>query len=356
MIRRNIATIVVIALAAFALLLTGASYLFFEAFSLGTLEEYFNENGMWFIFARWQDIVSEGGILVLSGIWIVIAIGIAPYRRVRRLLVVGYGLMFIGSLTDLLGEFFPGWESFDVLENLGILSGMITATFGLFGWVETLRESNEELEEQVAERTRDLDEALEYKSVLLRELQHRVRNNLQVVSGMLKLQSLGTANSEARNELEVARERIVALGKVHDKLMESENASKVRSRDLFDHLSHAILAALGSEGLALDVHTDFQDLDIPADDAVLWGIILNELIAGALVHGMSARKSGSLEIGFGESGDSMVLSVRDNGDGNIDRLPDSRRLLDGLLGQLQATISLFDLHPGLRVEVRKRRS
>jgi two-component sensor histidine kinase len=347
--------IIIISLISFTLLLISVSIYVFNQVPIDEFMAYPERYGLWILIAKWQDVVSEGGISVLSGIWILLANLITVDKKIRRLLFLGFSLIFIGNLTDVLGEFYPVWEVLDIFENIGILSGMVLVTRGLYLWVSSLRDLNQELEARVSERTRELEAALEAKSVLLRELHHRIKNNLQIVSSFLRLQATESTNAEVSQELEKARTRIYTMASIHNYMLDIESTESLDAKELFSDLTVSILSALNSESVDLELSTDIAQIEINSQDAVLWGIILNELITNAVRHGFKGRKKGHLKVRFSPHSEGMILSVQDDGHGLDEsvHLELGDRILKAVVYQLGAEITVENMHPGLLVSVQK---
>ncbi|MBU1374687.1 MAG: PAS domain S-box protein [Alphaproteobacteria bacterium] len=134
------------------------------------------------------------------------------------------------------------------------------------------------LEEMVLERTK----ALEERDLLLREVYHRVKNNLQVVDGMLTLQALKIGDAQARDALMGLRSRIQALGLVHQQLMGSANLRTFDVAPFLRELTRNIVG--GSAGERITLFVDASALQVGLDFAIPLGLVVTELVTNSLKH------------------------------------------------------------------------
>jgi two-component sensor histidine kinase len=171
-----------------------------------------------------------------------------------------------------------------------------------------------------SERDR-LARSLEEKEVLLKEVHHRVKNNLQVVASLLRMQAQGTKDEVLVRALRDSQDRVESMALIHEQLYETDDLREV---DLARHVS--MLAAnlfqsygVASERIARDIAID--PLPLAVDRAIPAGLILNELISNALKHGFPEDRSGSISIQGGRCDGRIVLSVSDDGVGIPENVP-----------------------------------
>jgi two-component sensor histidine kinase len=171
------------------------------------------------------------------------------------------------------------------------------------------------LEEMVAGRTAELESSLREKELLLREIHHRVKNNLQVVASLLSLQEGALTDPAAVAALAESRTRIASIGLVHERLYNSTDLSRV---DLADYVRKLFLGLVQSYGvdsgrIRLEVVVEDASLDISL--AIPWALILNELLVNALKHAWPAGTTGTVEVRMRREGDRWLLTVADDGRG-----------------------------------------
>jgi len=140
------------------------------------------------------------------------------------------------------------------------------------------------------ERSRQLADRSE---LLFRELQHRVSNNLQVVSGILTLQMRGVSDSQARNALDEASRRLGLIGRIQRQLYDPKG-EQLALRAFLEHLAADIVDAGGKPGIGLTVEAD--EIALEPDAAVSVALIIAEAVANAVEHGFAARDSGEILI------------------------------------------------------------
>ncbi len=207
---------------------------------------------------------------------------------------------------------------------------------------ENLREMKEQLEVKVAERTRDLalineslktevrerkraeeiiQAALEEKSVLLGELHHRVKNNLQVVSSLLKLQSHTINDPKARELFDVSVSRIRTIAMVHEKLYKSKDIARTQFDDYLTELVQSVVFSHSEEAERISVNLDIEPIHLDINASILAGLIVNELVMNSLKHAFSTGendRSGvkkQITVSFKRENAMYVLTVSDNGKG-----------------------------------------
>ncbi|MGO8677866.1 MAG: PAS domain S-box protein [Limisphaerales bacterium] len=203
--------------------------------------------------------------------------------------------------------------------------------------------------------------SLEEQTALLKEVHHRVKNNLQVVASLLNLQTRRILNPVALTALRNTQDRIRSMALLHETLYREGNAARVNCAvylgHLCSHLSHAFSPQ--TDRIRLDRRIATIDLDL--DEAIPCGLIVNELISNAYKHAFPDERAGLITVETrAESDDRLVLSVADDGVG-LPAGSDAGRadsmgmeLVRGLAAQLDAALEIKS-PPGTRVQVVFRR-
>ena len=197
-----------------------------------------------------------------------------------------------------------------------------------------------------------LEESLQERNLLLRELHHRVKNNMQMLAGMLASAQRDTRNDEARVILEDASQRLIAVGAVQQMLYGSDSFSGVDAQEFLTTITSAVLLASGQHAHLL---AQADPIELANDLAVPVSLILNELIANALKHGRPCEGEPEIHIELKYANGDYVLLVQDNGPG-FDLVDTRKRasglgLVRGLVRQLGGSVSV-EREPGARVLVR----
>ncbi len=216
----------------------------------------------------------------------------------------------------------------------------------LYGMDLTDRKETEDALRKSEER---LKESLTEKEVLLKEIHHRVKNNMQVISSLVDLQAdeLEDDNSAMRSILQDVTHRVRSMAMVHEKLYQSTDLARVDFADYAESLLGYLWRAHGPAVTGLLLKLDLEPVLLPVNMAVPCGLILNELFSNSLKHAFGNQDSGEVTVSFHENTDGRVnLSVKDNGIG----LPKGfdwkqanslgLRLVQMLAGQLHAAVEV----------------
>jgi PAS domain S-box-containing protein len=184
-----------------------------------------------------------------------------------------------------------------------------------------LREAYSALEARVRERTAELAAAVESlgqrnkeKETLLREIHHRVKNNLQVVCSLLNLQMQGRTEPDLIAFVQDCTARVRSMALVHEHLYQSDNLQNVPLAIYMRALIDGVRQTQPAPG-KVECHVDVADIVLPVDQAIPCGLIVNELMTNALKHGFPDARAGRVSVAIAESDAGIELSVRDDGIG-----------------------------------------
>jgi len=202
-----------------------------------------------------------------------------------------------------------------------------------------LRDAKRDLEVVVEERTA----ALAQRDLLLREVYHRVKNNLQIVDSMLLMQGRMLADAQARAALENLRARVYALGLVHHQLMGSKDLETFDIAPFLEELTRHLLAGAGGAEISLSVRA--APLRVGLDFAIPLGLLVTELVTNSIKHAFDGP--GAIEVVLETpTPQEMLLRVADNGRG-YDPAPApgatpsiGASLVDGLVGQMNGRLTI----------------
>ncbi len=161
--------------------------------------------------------------------------------------------------------------------------------------------------------------SLREKEVLLKEVHHRVKNNLQVITSLLNLQADRIPDDHVQTVLRKNQARIKSMALVHEELYQSEDLAWVNFTDYLRRLTYGLLQSNAKSGKVIDLRFDMEDLRLGIDAAIPCGLIVNELLTNALHHAFGGRPGGTVTIRFFREGGKYVLGVIDDGVG----LPES---------------------------------
>ena len=191
-----------------------------------------------------------------------------------------------------------------------------------------------------------LQASLQEKEVLLQEIHHRVKNNLQIVSSLLNLQARAVNDPHLRALLHDSRQRLQAMALIHEALYQAHDLALVPFGTYVRQLTAQLFRAYGGEArrIRLTVHADPLDLEI--DKATPCGLILHELLANAFTHAFPDGRPGTIDVALRRATHDLTLSVKDTGIGMPHALKGQHpgslglKLIGMLTNQLGGTVVL----------------
>jgi len=158
--------------------------------------------------------------------------------------------------------------------------------------------------------------SLEEKTVLLQEIHHRVKNNLQIISSLLELQSGLIIDENFRRYVLDSQNRIMAMALVHEKLFHSECFASINFGDYIDDLAHSLFAGYVKDSELIGILVDAGDFSLGIDEAIPCGLIVNELVSNSLKHAFPDGRSGEIKVLCHAGADGLItLKVSDTGIG-----------------------------------------
>ncbi|MGA2919059.1 PAS domain S-box protein [Methanoregula sp.] len=205
--------------------------------------------------------------------------------------------------------------------------------------------------------------SLKEKEILLKEIHHRVKNNMQVISSLLSLQARLMKDPGSREAIRESQNRVMSIALVHEKLYQSKNLARIHYDDYLKKIGENLLQSYGIPAgkIRLDIHAD--DMVLPISKAIPVSLIINEMLSNALKYAFPQDRTGTITIDFRRTGEHYILVVKDDGVGlpgkivldSIETL--GLQLVNSLVAQIQGTLTLqrengteyrieFDFEPG----------
>lgn len=190
-----------------------------------------------------------------------------------------------------------------------------------------------------------LQTSLREKEILLRELHHRAKNNLQLIASLLDL----AQDSPSVDVLKECRDRIHSIALVHEKLYQSGTVAAIELEDYLRSLAEQVAHAwTRPEGAPVNVLISAPTVSLPLDQAIPCGLIVNELVTNAFKHAFPDSRSGTVEVSAERRGEELAVSVKDDGvglpPGEVPRGHIGLELVHALARQLRGAVR-FDSSP-----------
>ncbi|MDO9627323.1 MAG: histidine kinase dimerization/phosphoacceptor domain -containing protein [Methanobacteriaceae archaeon] len=159
-----------------------------------------------------------------------------------------------------------------------------------------------------------LESSLNEKEALLREVHHRVKNNLQVISSLLNLQS-NYVEDDFKDILLVTQSRIRSMAMIHSKMYNSNDLTHIHIKNYIDGFVSDLFYLYDIDKTIITLNTDIEDLEMGIDTAIPLGLIINELIINILKHAFPNNQRGNILISLKEVDKEFILKISDNGVG-----------------------------------------
>ena len=183
-----------------------------------------------------------------------------------------------------------------------------------------LQGKNQEIEKTVSQlKTAQVSLAAKNaeNELLLKEIHHRVKNNLEIVSSLLALQSAKISDPNVQEAMQASQNRVQSMGIIHQKLYQGEQLAAIEMRDYFMNLSESILNSFDADG-RIKVEYPMPELVLDIDTAISIGLITNELLTNSLKYAFVGKETGTVSISLVRpDADSLLLQIADNGIGKI---------------------------------------
>lgn len=248
----------------------------------------------------------------------------------KKQVFIDGGIPFVQSIThpDDLKRMNEEIKNYDNLSSRDFLSETqfrLKTKSGEYKWVSNVRSLiHDEKGNPTAivgtvrdistqkEQERTIKESLKEKELLLKEIHHRVKNNLAIISSLLELQKDGMSE-EVQNMLSSGQARIKSIAKVHEKIYESSTLADIDLNVYISEIAEEIERAYVSEDKKINIVLDIERVSVDINSAIPLGLILNELINNAFKHAFDGHKTGTLKILLDKSGQDIELSVESDG-------------------------------------------
>ena len=254
--------------------------------------------------------------------------------------MIGYlltGLLFLAALLSWLDQ---GSATFFIYAFLliGLASLILTFTY-------TRTNQNKKIDNLITEQY-DLHEKLKEKDMLLKEVHHRVKNNLQTVCSLLNMQSRGTDDEQMKNLIKSSQNRVMAMSMVHEMLYLRDDLTAIDYKPYVFKLTEYLVKSVKGPDSKVKLAIDIPDIVLGIDTAIPLGLLINETITNSLKYGIRDDAEGEIHIELKKQDENdYILAIGDNGVGIADSVDPKTtkslglKLIHNLARQLKGSIT-----------------
>lgn len=265
---------------------------------------------------------------------------------------------FSGLITTILSSFlsyvyfFPV-HNFDQIKNIANLMVFIGSTFGASILINVVADAYDaEKKDKLLER-----EKTEEKNILLKEMTHRVKNDLQRLSAIISLQTRG-ASDETKDALKMVISRITTIAKLHEKLEIKNSNVIVKSNELLQDLVNCLLASTASSSIQVILESEDHSLDV--NQAGIVGLLTNELLTNSFKHAFPNDREGKITISFTRKHENYQMVISDTGIGYMSNATKNeksngglgQKLMNSLILQIQGNMQISSVpNEGTKISI-----
>jgi len=192
----------------------------------------------------------------------------------------------------------------------------------------------------------EIEKRIDEKEMLLREVHHRVKNNLQTVSSLLNLQAKNSSNDAIKNLVSSSQNRVNSMAIIHEMLYVRDNLSQIEFRSYVQELTEYLIKSAEGKSRNVIINIDIPDIRLGIDTAIPLGLLINEAVTNSLKYGFVEKHKGQIDIKLSkqDNGNTYILGISDNGIG-FDKELDFRttkslglKLIHNLARQLKGSV------------------
>lgn len=233
------------------------------------------------------------------------------------------------------------------------LAAILSLVAGFFIYFYLLKQKTNLLLE---DKNQTIGKALADREVLLREIHHRVKNNLQIISSLLNLQARSVKDAEAIEAVKEGRNRVKSMALIHQKLYQEGQLTGISVRQYLESLCDSLYQSFGVNQENIELIMEADDLTLDVDTTIPLGLIVNELITNSLKYAFGDDGKGSLTVVFKQHSDHLILAVKDNGKG-IEKATETSeesfgmKMVHSLARKLKALVEVFTNERGTEVRL-----
>ncbi len=264
----------------------------------------------------------------------------AASKRNNWISIFGYfisGLLFLAALLSWIDDSSAVYFTYTLIA-LGLLILIFAVSYRLV--------LNRQIARELKSAKRDLHERLHEKDTLLKEVHHRVKNNLQTVCSLLNMQSRGTDDEQMKNLIKSSQNRVMAMAMVHEMLYLRDDLTAIDYKPYVLKLTEYLVKSVKGPDSKVKLAIDIPDIELGIDTAIPLGLLINETITNSLKYGIQDDAEGEIHIELKrEDKDDYVLTIGDNGVGIAESVDPKTtkslglKLIHNLARQLKGSIT-----------------
>lgn len=286
-------------------------------------------------FSRHRDLTTTYNISSISSLATAIAITLfsgginSPFIFILALIVFAayvttrvYGTVYLYlSLLIVVLIYAAGQADYEfaynaVPEASRNTFSLISVLFSVYLLGGVLGKSLLEVHHKLYKSRNEIQLRITEKEMLLKEIHHRVKNNLQTVSSLLSLQSRNIDDDEVKNLIKSSQNRVISMAMVHEMLYMRDDLSKIEYRSYVKELSEYLVRSVKGAQNNVKLNIDIPDIKLRIDTAIPLGLLINEAITNALKYGLTEEEGGIIHIALKKADENeYILDIGDNGIG-----------------------------------------
>lgn len=240
------------------------------------------------------------------------------------------------------------------IYNKTLIIGMDVDITDRIKLARSLKNMNIKLEMQVSERTKELEKTMselkamvKEREILLKEIHHRIKNNLQLIQSLLSLQMEKTDDKHIEELLRDSKNRILSMAMIHESMYQSQSLSDLPLLDYVQDLVGSIFDSANTNNNGISYSLDIDDSKLNINQIVPVGLIITEIVTNSLKHAFSGRSEGLISINIHKADSRIFVDICDNGNGFGDNGKNGKNtlgflLIDSLVLQLKGSCRRFN--------------
>lgn len=225
------------------------------------------------------------------------------------------------------------------------------------------RKERDQLSSLVDERTAHLLQAVKDKEILVKEIHHRVKNNLAMIIGLLELQATSSKDEATINTLKDSILRIYSMSLVHEKLYSADHLTNIDVQNYISDLINVISHSMNLKSQNIKIIKNIDSFTLSLNQGITCGLLINELVTNAIKHAFVDSAGGTIRVDFEVRDEKKILTVTDDGVGfqndfndfsNLERVERSSlglTLIKSLTMQLNGTITKVPVKKGAKIRI-----